>query len=233
MHYPLLAARRTRSHGAGPFPPRGSLRSYVKIISAHGYSATDAHSRLRPFRFEREDGVPNDVTSDVLYCGVCDSDIHQAPNEWDNTVYPCVPGHEVVGRVSAIGINVTQHVLGDLVGVGCMIDSCRSCEPCTNAEENYCKGPNSWLSTYNGPMVPASRAKTGSNMYGRDNTFGGYSNVIVVSEKFVLSIPPALRPEVAAPILCAGATTYSTLKHWAVGKGQPTSSSRRFPSGTM
>jgi len=190
------------------------------MIKAHGYSSPDAHSRLGPFRFERAAGGPDDVTIDVLYCGVCHSDIHQARNEWDNTVYPCVPGHEVVGRVSAVGANVTRHALGDVVGVGCMIDSCRSCEPCTNAEENYCEGPNSWLSTYNGPMVPASQAVTGSNMYGRDNTFGGYSNIIVVSEKFVLSIPAALKPEVAAPILCAGATIYSALKHWGVGKGQ-------------
>ncbi len=190
------------------------------MINARGYSAANAHSRLRPFRFEREEGGPDDVTIDVLYCGVCHSDIHQARNEWDNTVYPCVPGHEVVGRVSAIGANVTRHALGDVVGVGCMIDSCRSCGPCTSAEENYCEGPNSWLSTYNGPMVPASKATTGRNMYGRDNTYGGYSSVIVVSEKFVLSIPTALKPEVAAPILCAGATTYSALKHWGVGQGQ-------------
>ncbi|WP_373062500.1 NAD(P)-dependent alcohol dehydrogenase [Gemmatimonas sp.] len=190
------------------------------MIDARGYSAADAQSRLSLFRFEREEGGPHDVTIDVLYCGVCHSDIHQARNEWKNTVYPCVPGHEVVGRVSAVGANVTRHALGDLVGVGCMIDSCRSCEPCTSAEENYCEGPNSWLATYNGPMVPTSKATTGENMYGRDNSYGGYSNVIVVSEKFVLSIPAALKPEVAAPILCAGATTFSALKYWGVSKGQ-------------
>jgi len=190
------------------------------MISVRGYSAETASSGLRPFRFEREDGGPDDVTIDVLYCGVCHSDIHQARNEWGNTVYPCIPGHEVVGRVSAVGLDVTRHVVGDLVGVGCMIDSCRSCAPCSAAEENYCEGPNSWLSTYNGPMVPSSKATTGRNMYGRDNTYGGYSNVIVVSEKFVLSIPAGLEPAVAAPILCAGATTYSALKHWDVSKGQ-------------
>ena len=190
------------------------------MISVRGYSAETASSGLRPFRFEREDGGADDVTIDVLYCGVCHSDIHQARNEWGNTVYPCIPGHEVVGRVSAVGLDVTRHVVGDLVGVGCMIDSCRSCAPCSAAEENYCEGPNSWLSTYNDPMVPSSKATTGRNMYGRDNTYGGYSNVIVVSEKFVLSIPAGLEPAVAAPILCAGATTYSALKHWDVSKGQ-------------
>lgn len=179
-----------------------------------------AASPAAPSAAYRRSCGPDDVTIDVLYCGVCHSDIHQARNEWKNTVYPCVPGHGIVGRVRAIGANVSRHAVGDLVGVGCMIDSCRSCVPCTLAEENYCEGPNSWRSSYNGPMVPASLATTGRNMYGRDNTFGGYSNVIVVPETFVLSIPSALAPEVAAPILGAGATTYSALEHWDVTTGQ-------------
>jgi uncharacterized zinc-type alcohol dehydrogenase-like protein len=109
--------------------------------------------------------------------------------------------------------------VGDLVGVGCMIDSCGSCGPCRAGDQNYCEGPNSWLATYNGPMVPAAKAPGERNTYGRDNTFGGYSNTLVVKEDFALKIPAGLRPEVAAPILCAGATTYSPLKHWNVKSG--------------
>ncbi len=150
-----------------------------------------------------------EVEIQVLYCGVCHSDIHQVKNEWHNTVYPCMPGHEVVGRVTRIGSGVTRHKVGDLVGVGCMIDSCGTCEPCRHGDENYCEAPNSWLATYNGPMVPADKARGNDNIYGRDNTFGGYSNVLVVEENFVLKIPSALNPEAAAPILCAGVTTYS------------------------
>ena len=130
-----------------------------------------------------------------------------------------MPGHEVVGKVSRVGAGVSRHKVGDIVGVGCMIDSCRACEPCKVGEENYCEGPNSWLATYNGPMVPAKKAPTESNMYGRDNTFGGYSSSLVVAEDFVLKIPAALKPEVAAPILCAGVTTYSPMKHWGVKAG--------------
>jgi uncharacterized zinc-type alcohol dehydrogenase-like protein len=125
----------------------------------------------------------------------------------------------VVGRVARVGASVTQHQVGDLVGVGCMIDSCRQCEPCTSGEENYCEGPNSWLATYNGPMVPAEKATTSSNQYGRDNTFGGYSTTLVAPEDFVLKIPAGLKPEIAAPILCAGVTTYSPMKHWGVKPG--------------
>ncbi len=189
------------------------------MIPAIGYAAKHSFSRLKPFEFERNDAGPNEVQLDVLYCGVCHSDIHQVKNEWSNTVYPCVPGHEVVGRVAKIGTGVTRHAVGDLVGVGCMIDSCRHCDPCQSGDQNYCAGPNSWLSTYNGPMVPAAKAHGGGNMYGRDNTFGGYSDVLVVKEDFALKIPPALRPEVAAPILCAGVTTYSPMKHWGVKAG--------------
>ena len=189
------------------------------LIPALGYAAKDSLSRLEPFEFVRNDAGPNEVQIDVLYCGVCHSDIHQVKNEWFNTIYPCVPGHEVVGRVAKIGPGVTRHVVGDLVGVGCMIDSCQHCDPCLSGDQNYCAGPNSWLSTYNGPMMPAARAPGGGNMYGRDNTFGGYSDVLVVKEDFALTIPPALRPEVAAPILCAGATTYSPMKHWGVKAG--------------
>ncbi len=189
------------------------------MISARGYAARDAQSPLRAFAFEREGPSERDVQIQVLFCGVCHSDIHQAKNEWSNTVYPCVPGHEVVGRVAKIGADVTMHAVGDIVGVGCMIDSCRNCKPCRMGLQNYCEGPNSWLATYNGPMVPAKMAPDGLNVYGRDNTYGGYSDVLVVRDDFLIRIPPALKPEVAAPILCAGVTTYSPMKHWGVQAG--------------
>ena len=190
------------------------------MIPTIGYAATHSFTSLKPHKFERDEPSSDEVLIDVMYCGVCHSDIHQVKNEWGNTVYPCMPGHEVVGRVALVGEAVTRHQVGDLVGVGCMIDSCRVCEPCTSGEENYCEGPNSWLATYNGPMVTAKKATTGTNQYGRENTFGGYSTSLVVAEDFVLKIPAALRPEIAAPILCAGVTTWSPMKHWGVQAGQ-------------
>ena len=189
------------------------------MIKSFGYATKHSFTSLEPLAIERDDPRPNEVQIEVLYCGVCHSDIHQAKNEWSNTVYPCMPGHEVVGRVTHAGSAVTKHAIGDLVGVGCMIDSCRQCEPCLAGEENYCEGPNSWLATYNGPMVPARKSPTESNTYGRDNTFGGYSDIVIVPEDFVLKIPAGLKPEVAAPILCAGVTTYSPMKHWGVKAG--------------
>ncbi len=186
---------------------------------ALGYAAKHSFSRLKPLAFERDDPKPNEVEIDILFCGVCHSDIHQAKNEWGNTVYPCMPGHEVVGRVASVGSSVSNHKVGDLVGVGCMIDSCRECDACKAGEQNYCEGPNSWLATYNGPMMPAKMSPTGKNSYGRDNTYGGYSTSIVVPEDFVLKVPAGLAPEVAAPILCAGVTTYSPMKHWGVKAG--------------
>lgn len=182
-----------------------------------GYAAKHSFSRLKPMEFEREDAKADEVEIEILYCGVCHSDIHQVKNEWSNTVYPCMPGHEIVGRVTKVGSSVTRHAVGDLVGVGCLIDSCGKCEPCTHDEENYCESPNGPLATYNGPMVAESEA--GTNIYGRDNTFGGYSNNVVVREDFVLKIPAGLKPEEAAPILCAGVTTYSPLRHWKVKAG--------------
>ncbi len=189
------------------------------MIKAFGYAAKHSFSNLKPLEFEREDARPNEVEIDVLYCGVCHSDIHQVKNEWDNTVYPCMPGHEVVGRVKTVGSAVTKHKVGDIVGVGCMIDSCRECEACKAGEQNYCEGPNSWLATYNGPMVPSQKAPTGGNQYGRDNTYGGYSTNLVVPEDFVLKIPASLPIEKVAPILCAGVTTFSPLQHWGVEAG--------------
>jgi uncharacterized zinc-type alcohol dehydrogenase-like protein len=189
------------------------------MIKVTGFAAKHSYSRLHRFEFEREEPGPREIQIAVMFCGVCHSDIHQVKNEWSNTVYPCVPGHEAVGRVTHVGAGVTKHAVGDIVGVGCMIDSCRHCQPCKLGDENYCEGPNGWLATYNGPMVPKAKAPGHENMYGRDNTFGGYSDVLVVNEDFVLKIPSALKPEVAAPILCAGVTTYSPLKHWGVKAG--------------
>ena len=189
------------------------------MIQAIGYAAKHSFSSLKPMEFEREDPKPNEIEIEVLYCGVCHSDIHQVKNEWANTVYPCMPGHEVVGRVKSAGSAVTLHKVGDLVGVGCMIDSCRSCEPCRSGEENYCEGPNSWLATYNGPMIPSKKSPDGENHYGRDNTYGGYSTSVVVPEDFVLRIPANLPIEKVAPILCAGVTTFSPMRHWGVKQG--------------
>ena len=190
------------------------------MIDVVGYGASGFLSKtLKRMEFTCEDPGAHDVQIDVMFCGVCHSDIHQVENDWGNTVYPCVPGHEVVGRVSRIGAAVTQHAVGDIVGVGCMRDSCRTCAACVAGEENYCLGPNSWLATYNGPMVPSKKAPTGTNMYGRDNTFGGYSTALVVSEDFVIAIPAGLDPAHAAPILCAGVTTFSPMRHWGVKAG--------------
>ena len=189
------------------------------MIEALGYAANHSFSKLKPMPFERAEPGDRDVLIDIEFCGVCHSDIHQAKNEWSNTVYPCMPGHEIVGRVTRVGAGVTRHRVGDRVGVGCMIDSCGACGPCQAGDENYCEGPNSWLATYNGPMLPASKARTGANAYGRDNTFGGYSDKIVVREDFVVRIPAGLDPAAAAPISCAGVTTYSPLRHWGVKPG--------------
>jgi len=188
-------------------------------LKAIGYAARHCFSHLKPFEFERARAGEREVEIQVLYCGVCHSDIHQVKNEWHNTVYPCMPGHEVIGRVTRVGSKVTRHKVGDVIGVGCMIDSCGQCEPCRAGAENYCESPNSWLATYNGPMIPAEKAAGHANIYGRDNTFGGYSNVLVVKQDFVLKIPSALDPDAAAPLLCAGVTTYSPLKRWGVKPG--------------
>ena len=189
------------------------------MIKAAGYAAKGKHDSLSLIHFQRDEPKDNEMVLDILFCGVCHSDVHQVKNEWGNTVYPCLPGHEIVGRVAKAGAKVTKHKVGDLVGVGCMIDSCRHCEPCHQGAENYCEGPNSWLATYNGPMVPAAKSPDGTNSYGRDNTYGGYSNNLVVPEDFVLKIPASLKPEAAASILCAGVTTFSPLRHWGIKKG--------------
>lgn len=171
-----------------------------------GYAAQAADKPLAPFSLERRAPRPHDVQIDILYCGVCHSDLHQARNEWHNTVYPVVPGHEIVGRVTAVGDHVSHYQVGDLVGVGCMVDSCRDCPSCAEGYEQYCE--NGFVATYNG-----QDRETGAI------TYGGYSTQVVVDEKFVLRVPENLEPAGVAPLLCAGITTFSPLRHWKVGPG--------------
>jgi uncharacterized zinc-type alcohol dehydrogenase-like protein len=174
--------------------------------ATYGYAAENAKAKLKPFSFERREPGPHDVAIDILYCGVCHSDIHQARDEWHNTVWPCVPGHEIVGRVTGVGEHVTKCATGDVVGVGCMVDSCGHCKECRDGNEQYCK--NGFLATYNGPMKPDG-----------SNTFGGYSNAIVVTENFVLRIPEGLDHRSAAPLLCSAVTVFSPMKKYKVGTG--------------
>lgn len=179
---------------------------------AYGAKASliDQFSSLSRMDIERQPPQSDEVLIDVLYCGVCHSDVHQVQNDWANTIYPCIPGHEIVGRVAQAGSSVTKFKVGDIVGVGCMIDSCGQCHSCHEGEEQYCEGPVSWTATYNGYMKPSG------NGY---NTFGGYSTAMVVKESFVLSIPESLDISKAAPIMCAGVTTYSPLRHWDTKPG--------------
>ncbi len=176
------------------------------MLPTKSYAAQDAKTPLAPFSFERRDPRENDVLIEISHCGVCHSDIHQVRNEWGNSIYPMVPGHEIVGRVKKVGPGVTKFKEGDLVGVGCMVDSCRECENCKHGEEQYCEKGNT--GTY--------------NAYERDGktiSQGGYSSQIVVDQDFVLKVSENLPIEGVAPLLCAGITTYSPLRHWKVGKG--------------
>ena len=177
-----------------------------------GKSLINHFNNLERMDIERPAPQADEVLIDILYCGVCHSDVHQVKNDWGNTVYPCIPGHEIIGRVTVAGSNVTKFKVGDIVGVGCMVDSCNQCKPCQTGEENYCQGPVSWTATYNGYMKPPKKGE-------KYNTFGGYSENIVVKEHFVLKIPDNLDIKSAAPILCSGITTYSPLKHWGVKEG--------------
>ena len=177
--------------------------------TAHGYAAPSADAPLAPFSFERRDPAADDVAIDILFCGVCHSDLHTARGEWDGTLYPCVPGHEIVGRVRAVGSDVTSFAVGDIVGVGCMVDSCGHCASCADGEEQYCE-TTGFVGTYNGPDPVLG-----------GHTFGGYSDHIVVKEGFVLKVGHDEKDLAAvAPLLCAGITTYSPLRHWKVGPGQ-------------
>jgi uncharacterized zinc-type alcohol dehydrogenase-like protein len=176
------------------------------MSTTYSYAAQSASSPLAPYEFNRRELRADDVAIDIDYCGVCHTDIHFAENDWEMSVYPVVPGHEIVGRVSAVGDKVTSHKVGDLVGVGCMVDSCRSCPACESGLEQFCK--DGFVGTYNG-----------EDRHDGSITMGGYSDKIVVSDRFVVKVPAKLDPASAAPILCAGITTYSPLKHFGVKKG--------------
>lgn len=176
-------------------------------MPTRAYAALDASAPLAPFSIQRREPLPGDVEIDILYCGVCHSDLHLARNEWGFTTYPIVPGHEIVGRVTRVGPKVTRFRPGDLAAIGCLVDSCRSCAACSRGQEQFClAGP---VFTYNSPDKHTGGV-----------TFGGYSEKIVADEAFVLRVPSSLDPARAAPLLCAGITTYSPLRRWGAGPGR-------------
>ncbi len=177
------------------------------MIKTKSFAAQEPTSILAPFDIQRRDPGADDVQIEILYCGVCHSDLHTARNEWKGTLYPCVPGHEIVGRVVAVGDKVKNFKVGDLAGVGCLVDSCGHCHSCVEGEEQYCE--NGFTGTYNGPL------------FGGENTYGGYSQTIVVKESFVLRIRHNEKVLASvAPLLCAGITTYSPLRRWGAGPGK-------------
>ena len=177
------------------------------MYPTYGYAARDKQTPLAPFEFQRRDLRENDVRIDVQFCGVCHSDLHTARDEWRNTMYPAVPGHEIVGRVAEVGPGVTNVKVGQLVGVGCLVDSCRTCASCREGLEQFCE--NGFVGTYNG-----------IDRVSGEVTYGGYSTQIVVDEAFVLRVPANLDPAATAPLLCAGITTYSPLRTWGAGPGK-------------
>ncbi|MBE7171716.1 MAG: NAD(P)-dependent alcohol dehydrogenase [Williamsia sp.] len=180
----------------------------MEVTNIKAYGTRAAEAPLNQLDINRRKPTPHDIEIDILYCGVCHSDLHTARNEWHGTLYPCVPGHEIVGKVKSVGDHVTRFKLGDLVGVGCMVDSCRECQYCQEGLEQYCEPGNT--GTYSSPdkHLPGNP------------TFGGYSESIVVDENYVLRVPENLDLAATAPLLCAGITTYSPLRHWNVGPGK-------------
>ena len=187
--------------------PTGAVASAVRTTPARAWAAASSDAALGPFSIERRAVGPSDVRIQILFCGVCHSDLHTARNEWKNTIYPCVPGHEIVGRVVETGRDVTRVKAGDLAGGGCLVDSCRTCAACREGQEQFCEGPATF--TYNSPDKHLGGV-----------TYGGYSESLVVDQDFALRVPDALDPAGAAPLLCAGITTYSPLRHWKVREGQ-------------
>ena len=180
------------------------------MTQAKAFAAFDKSSPLGPFTFERREPLACDVQIDVLFCGVCHSDLHTARSEWPGTSYPCVPGHEIVGRVTKVGADVKAFKAGDLAAVGCLVDSCRTCESCKAGLEQFCETPQGMIGTYNSP----------DKHFKGQKTFGGYSTQIVVDEAFCLHVSDKLDPAAVAPLLCAGITTYSPLRHWGATKGK-------------
>lgn len=182
-----------------------SIDVNAKTVKAFG--AKSAEATLEQLNIKRRSPHAHDVEIDILYCGVCHSDLHTVRNEWGGTIYPAVPGHEIVGNVTKVGEHVKKFKVGDVVAVGCMVDSCRQCDYCKEGLEQYCEAGNT--GTYNSP-----------DKYLGTPTYGGYSENITVDENFVLSVPKNLDLAATAPLLCAGITTYSPLHHWKVGPGQ-------------
>ena len=178
----------------------------MKAISTKAYGTKASDALLEPMNIERREATPKDVEIEILYCGVCHSDLHTARNDWGGTIYPAVPGHEIVGKVTKVGSDVTKLKVGDYAAVGCLVDSCHECDSCRHDLEQYCL--NGMIGTYNGP-----------DKHLGGHTFGGYSEKVVVDEHFVLKVPSNLNLAAAAPLLCAGITTWSPLRHWRVGKG--------------
>lgn len=176
------------------------------MIPTKAYAAYTATTPLKPFEFERRSVGDHDILIEIAYCGVCHSDLHQARGEWGNSTFPMVPGHEIVGKIAKVGSKVTRYKVGEIAGVGCFVDSCRSCRSCEAGIEQYCEGHISF--TYNGTERDL-----------KTPTQGGYSSHIVVDENYALRISPALDLKAVAPLLCAGITTYSPLRHWKIGKG--------------
>lgn len=179
----------------------------MKSYTVKAYGATSQEADLNQLDINRREVQPHDVEIEILFCGVCHSDLHTARGDWGGTKYPCVPGHEIVGRAVRVGEHVKKFKTGDMVAVGCMVDSCQNCDSCHNGLEQYCH--NGFTGTYNGQEKHIG-----------GHTFGGYSQKITVDEKFVLRMPENLDPAAAAPLLCAGITTWSPLKHWNVGPGK-------------
>lgn len=177
------------------------------MIKSKGYAALTAKEPLKPYSFERRDPKPHDVVIDIKFCGICHSDIHQAKDEWGGSMFPMVPGHEIAGVVTQVGSSVTKFKVGDHVGVGCLVDSCRHCEYCEQSLEQFCT--NGMSGTYNSLEQDKKTV-----------TQGGYANNIVVTEDFVLKMPNNLPLDAAAPLLCAGITLYSPLAHWKAGPGK-------------
>ncbi|MBA3633778.1 MAG: NAD(P)-dependent alcohol dehydrogenase [Acidobacteria bacterium] len=177
------------------------------MIQAKGYAVQSAESKFEPFNFERRELGAGDILIEIQYCGICHSDIHQARNEWHNSIYPMVPGHEIVGRVKQVGAEVSKFKEGDIAGVGCFVDSCRTCENCAEGFEQFCQ--KHCAQTYNS-----------TEMDEKTPTFGGYSSQIVVDENYALKVSETENLAGVAPLLCAGITTYSPLKKFNVGKGQ-------------
>lgn len=175
------------------------------------YAATSAKSPLAPFSIDRREPGPNEVLIDIVYCGVCHSDIHQVRDEWGGSIFPMVPGHEIVGKVAQVGASVKKWKVGDAVGVGCFVDSCRECEACHSGEEQFCA--HGMSATYNG------HERSGVELDRSRPTYGGYSTRITVDENYVLRIPDGMPLDRAAPLLCAGITTYSPLRHFGVKSG--------------